>query len=135
MSQDVSTASSAADVTPLIRRIQRDLLTGRVLSMEDVKYVWAPREALLPDLDPTDPNQYQAVEAGVFREHERRRGDQVTKVWLRLCSLDDLDEVLGQRFRQLSQNEREAISVDLTFQGGMAQDQVEMQRRRQVRPR
>lgn len=123
-------ASETIEVTPLIRRIQKALLDGHTVSIEEMKYTWAPRSGLLPELDANDRNEYQATEAGVFREAEWQKGEVHSKKWIRLCHLDGLDDMLGPRLVKMTPFEREAVSVGLTFQIVMTAENQSKERRR-----
>lgn len=120
----------ASELTPLVRRIQKALLDGHVLTIQSRRYAWVPAGAILPDLDDQASHMYQAHLAGVFQEATITRGAAVQKGWLHWGHLDDLDRQLGPTLESLSSAERESLSADLAFQVVMREDQQARSKRR-----
>lgn len=127
--------SLTPETTALVRRIQKALLDGHTLSIQDHRYTWVPAGATLPELDANDPHLYQARFAGVFQEATIVRAGEERKGWLHWAHLDDLDERFGPLIQGLSASDRDALSVGLSFQVVMHQEQQDRAARRSPRPK
>lgn len=110
------------DTVALVRRLQKALLDGHLVSIQDRRYAWVTAGAVLPELDASDPNLYQAHFAGVFQEATIVRAGRERKGWLHWGHLDDMDQRMGPLVQDMSPAERDALSVGLSFQVVMSQE-------------